>query len=223
MEKVKDYKNILQINTKINLFVSKGDYAGVYDSRVEDINPKHILISMPTMKGVPFPIKPGTDVEISFISNEGRFSFNSVVDGRVVDGIPMLQLKRPEYIYRSELRKYFRVDTRIKTKVTKLFFDKQNGNIIAKFDTYEVVIKDISGGGVRIVSDVEFSEGDILLFNLSDLFAGMSEIFGSVVKEYSKVDKKFEYGVEFIMIKERDRDQIIKYVFKRQIENKKLS
>lgn len=223
MEKIKDYKNVLQINTKINVGVTKGDYAGLYDSRIEDINQKHILISLPTLKGVPFPIRPGTEVEVSFITNEGRFSFSSVVEGRVSEGIVLLQLKRPEYIYRSELRKYFRVETRLKTKVTKLYFDKQNGDILAKMNSYDVLIKDISGGGVRIVSEVEFQEGDVLLFDLSDIFTGINEIFGNIIKLYSKIDRKYEYGVEFILIKERDRDQIIKYVFKRQIENKKLS
>ncbi|MGC8767786.1 flagellar brake protein [Calditerrivibrio sp.] len=223
MEKIKDYKNILQINTKINVGVSKGDYAGIYDSRIEDITQKHILISLPTMKGVPFPIRPGTEVDISFISNEGRFSFSSVVEGRVAEGIILLQIKKPEYIYRSELRKYFRVETRIKTKINKIFFDKQNGDILARLYSYDVMIKDISGGGVRIVSEIQFEEGDIFIFDLTEIFPGVNEIFGSIVKEYSRLEKKFEYGVEFIMIKERDRDQIIKYVFKRQIENKKLS
>ncbi|MCX8083747.1 MAG: flagellar brake protein [Calditerrivibrio sp.] len=223
MEKIKDYKNILEINTKINVSVTKGDYAGVYDSRIEDITKNHILISLPTLKGVPFPIRTGTPVDVSFISSGGRFSFESVVEGRLSEGIILLQLKKPEYIYRSELRRYFRVETRIKTKATKLFYDKSNGDVVARMNSYDIIIKDISGGGVRIASEVEFAEGEILLFDLSTLFPGINEIFGSIVHLYSRVDKKYEYGVEFIMIKERDRDMIIKYVFKRQIELKKLS
>lgn len=223
MEKIKDYKNYLQINTKINVSVNSGDYKGVYDSRVEDIRQDGVYVSIPTLKGVPFAIRPGMQVEVSFITDQGRFSFDSTVEGRVTDGIPMLKLKRPEYIYRSELRKYFRVDCRLKTKVFKIFYNISNNEVIAKLDSYDALIKDISGGGLRLQMEHELVEDDIILLDLKEHFVGLNEIFGKVVTVFPKINKMHEYGIEFISIRERDRDMIIKYVFKRQIEIKRLS
>ncbi|MEF3255122.1 MAG: flagellar brake protein [Deferribacterales bacterium] len=223
MEKIKDYKNFLQLNTKVNISVRSGSYQGVYDSRIEDLRGDGIYISLPTLKGVPFPILPGTEVEVSFIASGGRFSFDTKVEGRVVDGIPMLKLKKPEYIYRSELRKFFRVDCRLKIKIHRLFFEKLNGDIIFKVNSYDALVKDISGGGVRLQTEIELVEDDIIQVDLTDHFPTINEIFGRVVTVFPKVDKKYEYGVEFISIRERDRDLIVKYVFRRQIELKKLT
>ncbi|MCA1932992.1 MAG: flagellar brake protein [Calditerrivibrio sp.] len=223
MEKIKEYKNYIQVNTKINVTVNSGDYRGIYDSRIEDIRQDGIYVGIPTLKGVPFPIRPGMQVEVSFIASQGRFSFDTTVEGRVTDGIPMLKLKRPEFIYRSELRKYFRVDCRLKTKVFKIFYNISNNEVIAKLDSYDALIKDISGGGLRIQVEANFSVDDIVLLDLKDHFPGVNEIFGKIVTIFPSLNKMGEYGIEFISIRERDRDIIIKYVFKRQIEMKRLS
>lgn len=223
MEKIKDYKDLLQINTKINVTVRNGEYEGVYDSRIEDITKDGIYISIPTLKGVPFLIRSGSVVDISFVANGGRFSFQAEVEGRVKDGINMLKLKKPPYIHKSELRRYFRIGCRLKITISRLLYQKSNGNVTAKIDAYEATVKDISGGGVRIQVAAEFQEDDVILLDFKNYFPTINEIFGKVVKIFPKNENLHEYGVEFISIKERDRDLIIKYVFMRQIELKKLT
>jgi len=44
-EKIKNLQDYLGVNTRINIGIKRADYSGVYDSRVEDITKKYILIS----------------------------------------------------------------------------------------------------------------------------------------------------------------------------------
>jgi c-di-GMP-binding flagellar brake protein YcgR len=148
-----------------------------------------------------------------------------MVINRVKDNIPLLELKKPTTINRKELRKYFRVDTRIKAKLYIINFDINNGELSMKKELYDAIIKDISGGGMRISTNAPIKENQAVEFDLSKSLGLQKEIFGKVVKIYNQKDynNHTEAGIEFISVKENDRDKIIKYIFKRQIELKKIS
>jgi c-di-GMP-binding flagellar brake protein YcgR len=224
LEKVKNIDQFITINTKINVEVLKGNYRGVYTSRIEDIDSGAIYISIPTNKSFPVPLSPETEIEISFISDKGRFSFKTYVIEKITDKITMLKLSKPTEAYRKELRKYFRVDCRIKAKIYVIDFDIENGQLSMVKNSYTAIIKDISGGGMRVITEAPLKLDQAVEFDLSDELDLQKEVFGKVVKLYEDNDysSKIEAGIEFISIKENDRDKIIKYVFKRQIELRKM-
>lgn len=220
MEKISDVSSYLSINTKILVNVLSGSYKGVYDSRIEDIEKNSIKITIPTQKGIPFPILPGTKIEVSFLTELGRFSFESTVKGRVKEKIPLIEIDYPKYLIRHEFRNYFRVETRLKIKFSILSFFEENGAPeIGKRD-YVGIIKDISGGGARITTDAPLEIGDILELDILEELGTKNEIVSRVVHIYNKNDLT-EAGIEFLLIKESDRDKIVKYVFQRQIELRK--
>lgn len=225
MEKIKNIEQFLEINININVEVLKGSYKGMYSSRIEDINNKSIFISIPTSQSVPVPLAPNTSLELSFLNTKGRFSFQTQVITKVKDKIQMLELKKPEIIYRKELRKYFRVDTRLKATLFVINFNIEKGDLNMVKDSFDTIIKDISGGGMKIATIAPLKEEQAVEFNLFDSLGLKKEIFGKVSKIFPPEPNsgKFVAGIEFISIKENDRDKIIQYVFKRQIELRKLS
>jgi len=224
LEKYSNVEKFIVPNTSLLVIVSKGDYRGMYNSRIEDFDSESIYITIPSTRGVPIPLRPGSPIEISFINENGRFSFNSVVKDRIKGKLPLLQIEKPDVIYRKELRKFFRVEARIKVILRTVTYEMVDNCPEIKMEEYEAYTKDISGGGARIVTEVplEIDQAVELKFDDKNKIRGLSEIFAKVVVIYEN-SEKVDAGLEFISIKESDRDKIIKYVFKRQIELRKLS
>ena len=222
MEKFKDVDNYIKVNTKILFNVLTGDYEGLYDSRIEDIMKDEIRITIPTLKGVPFPVYQNMEVEISFINEKGRFSFKTKVLGRIIDKIPLIQVKKPDIIVRKELRKYFRVGARLKIRFRSINYKITDGQPDIQRTEHSAIIKDISGGGFRFVTDAEITVGQAIeLFEIEGIDV-KSDIICRVVSIYNNTDKT-EAGAEYVSIKELDRDKIVKYVFQRQIELRKMA
>lgn len=222
MEKFKDIDNYIKVNTKILFNVVTGDYRGVYDSRIEDIKNDEIRITTPTLKGVPFPVYQNIEVEVSFINEKGRFSFKTKVLGRIVDKIPLIQIQKPDFIFRKELRKYFRVGARLKIKFRNINYKLKNGQPDIERTEQSAIIKDISGGGFRFVTDATITEGQAMeVFEIEGIEI-KNDVICRVVSIYNNADKT-DAGAEYISIKELDRDKIIKYVFQRQIELRKMA
>lgn len=217
MEKINDVDKFLSVNQKLLLEVKVGDYAGTYDSRIEDMLGEEMHIAMPSERGVTVPLKPKTKLHISFVMDRGRMSFKSVVEDRFMDPRPMLKVVKPDVLFREELRSFFRVDTRIPVKI---LVDINEGDII-KQKMYEAKILDLSGGGCRVSCDAPIAKNDV--FEL--FFLGSIDRLDSVkleAKRIRKVEEHIEVGSEFYSVSQGDRDKIIKYVFKRQVELRKL-
>lgn len=217
MEKITDVDKFLTVNQKLLIEVKVGDHAGIYDSRIEDMEKGSLHISMPSEKGVAVPLKPNTKLHVSFVMDRGRLSFKSVVEDRYMDPLPMLKVAKPDLMFREELRAFFRVDTRIPVK---LMVDIDEGDIV-KQKLYEGKIIDMSGGGCRVFTPAPVKKDSI--FEI--FFQGSLEKLESVkveAKRIRRVEENFEIGSEFYGISQSERDRIIKYVFKRQVELRKL-
>lgn len=217
MEKIEEVDKFLSVNQKLLLEIKLGEYAGQYDSRVEDIINDSVMISMPSEKGVSIPLRPNTRLHVSYVMNRGRLSFKTVVEDRLAKPLPMLQVKKPDVLFREELRSFFRVDTRIPVK---LKVDIDEGDII-KQKMYEAKVTDISGGGCKVFTEAPIKKGD----RFEIYFLGTLEKVESVkveARRISRVEHNLDIGCEFCDLSLSERDRIIKYVFRRQVEMKKL-
>jgi c-di-GMP-binding flagellar brake protein YcgR len=190
----------------------------VYDSRIEDFDDDFILLSMPTERGVTVPLRPKTRLHVSFVMDRGRFSFKTIVEDRIKGDLPMLKIVKPDAIFRQELRAFFRVDTRMNIKI---LVEEELDDII-KQKIYEAKVLDLSGGGARIFTNAPYLAKDdkIELYFLGNLDR-LEELKG-LVRRVRKIEDNYEVGVQFLEIGQGERDKVIKYVFKRQVEMRKL-
>jgi len=217
LEKIEDIDKFLSINQKLLLEVKLGENAGIYDSRVEDIEGDILHISMPSEKGRTVPLKPKTRLHVSYVMNRGRLSFKTMVEDRYMDPMPMLKVNKPEVLFREELRSFFRVDCRVPVKV---MVDVEEDEVVHQ-KMFEGKVIDLSGGGCKVFTAAPIKNGDkfeiFFLGNLGKLDQAKVE-----AKRVVKVEENLEVGTEFYDINQADRDKVIKYVFKRQVEMKKL-
>jgi c-di-GMP-binding flagellar brake protein YcgR len=217
LEKLTSFEKYIQVNQKLLIEVKVGDHPGVYDSRIEDFDDEHIFVSMPTDKGVTVPLRPKSRLHVSFVMDRGRFSFKTMVVDRIKGNLPMLKIVRPDAIFRQELRSFFRVDTRMSIKI---LVDVESDGIITQ-KVYDAKVLDLSGGGARIFTSAYLKKDD----NIEVYFLGNLDRLEEVkahVRRVRKVEDNYEVGIQFTELGQSDRDKVIKYVFKRQVEMRKL-
>jgi c-di-GMP-binding flagellar brake protein YcgR len=222
-EQISDFDKLFTINTKITLIVNDGDYAGSYDSRVEDFDKDgSILAAMPSSGGIPVPLIPGTKAEVSFMGPDSRYRFDTAVQGRVKTGsIYFLKLRKPETMERNQLRDFFRVSTRIKGSISLYHPLAQGEKTSQAYDTRDCLIVDLSGGGCRLITEAEAAKGQHVSVDLSDILGKGVVLQGKVIRTV-RLEGKNQISVEFRFKKESERNPLIKYVFKRQIELKQI-
>lgn len=78
---------------------------------------------------------------------------------------------------------------------------------------------EISGSGMSFLSEKRYNDGDVLEIKIMPYTNSYMVIYlyGEVVKSYEK-DDIFRVAVKFICMDEEVRDEILKFVFKRQRE-----
>ncbi|WP_303850900.1 flagellar brake protein [Seleniivibrio woodruffii] len=219
MEKLVKFDKFISINQKLLIEVKVGDHAGIFDSRIEDIAHKeHIMVSMPTDKGRTVPLAPNTRLHISYVMDMGRFSFKSIVLDRLKNGAMMLlKIAYPDAVFREELRAFFRVDTRLAVKAAVPV--KKDDIWLEK--VIEAKVADMSGGGLKMFTDIPVAKDATIDIYFLGQIEKLEQVKAQVMR-CRAVEGKFEIGVKFVDIHQTDRDRVIKYVFKRQVEQRKL-
>lgn len=222
MQKVEitDIEEYLSVNTRISVQIRKSDYSGLYDSRVEDIEKNAILISPPTEDGRPIPMTPGTTVIIEFVNQTGRFRFESKVTGRRTQGaMTATEISVPTTLTKNQLREFFRVETRIKAKIKIFYAGVPDKNMKIPHKSIDCVVIDISGGGGKLITPSWIEQNQEFILDMSAEMAEMESLPCSAVR-VKRIQEKTEVSFKFNFTKESERNVIIKYVFKRQIELK---
>ena len=223
-------KQELPIGQSCTVRAQRGEKAVLYSS-IQDLNDEGILISLPSDdRGIPVLIRNGEVIEISLISGLGRIGFLAEVEGQVKEPLPMLKLHAPTNIFKAELRKYYRVPVHLPLsafKATEISDATGNTKWVKDFSVPPEearilgTILDISGGGIYAVtkSDIE-KKGTVLLdisvsgeFDLRDIASRIAR------KSMTNTERKlWGYGMEFLNIDEKEREKVVRYVFKRQRE-----
>ncbi len=219
-EDIKNIEDHMSVNTRITVTVKNARYQGVYDSRVEDFDDNNIYISQPSAEGVPVPMVPGTIAHIEFVNTSGRFRFETTVTGRKSQGrVTLVTVEKPKSITRNQLREFYRVDTRIKGKVKMFYSAVPDKNMKIPHKSVDCMIMDISGGGGKLITSSWMENHQQFLLDMSEAVPELDSAPCTAIR-VKRIQERTEVSFRFNFTKESDRNLIIKYVFKRQIELK---
>ncbi len=199
----------LHPNKNIDITVETNSCPKTYRSRVEDIDEAKLLVAAPLEQGVIVPIRLQSHVIISYIEldikEQGRFQARGIVTERYTKGnLSTLLIEIIGDWEKVQLRNYVRVNVLLDAKF--------NGTI-------PCIIKDISGGGLLVSCNEKLENLEKLFidFALNDLVLRCDV----KVVRIKPVDNGFEYGLAFIELDDNTREEIIRFVYKRQIEQYK--
>lgn len=223
IERIDKFSHLLMINSKLVVLVERGEYEGAYDSRLEDLDDDgSLLIALPSQGGVPVPLLPGTKIGVHFLAIDSRYKFTTEVSNKEKRGeLPMLKLKAPEYLQREQLRNFYRVPTRVRGFLSILEKNTEDEQTPKYVGEYDCVVVDLSGGGCRLLCDVDIDRHQKITIDISTALGKDVILYGEVVRTI-RIEGKFQVSVNFIFNKEVERNPVIKYVMRRQIEMKQL-
>ncbi len=224
-------EKIIDVGQKILVRPLEGGLSTYYYSNIQDFSKESVFISVPSdEKGRPVGFRPGEKIVVSIAHDGKRYGFESEVKGRRTSPFFMLEITKPTKIYVVELREYFRVPvfvpytgkrvTRLENPDGKPIY-QPNNKLPLKDIIISGYIHNISGGGAFITSNrpLEIDEHILIKAQLDDNTL-LPDVPARVVRKQmlDPARKKIGYGVMFVDMEDRLREQIIKFCFKRQRE-----
>lgn len=179
-------------------------------SQLIDKKDKKLYISNPIKRGISYPLYRGQQIKIIFYRDEkGIYSFLGEVIQRIDIKFPIYIVKPLSFEEKIQRRFYYRL--RI---LTKVLIKNLNENTWV-----EGLTKDLSGGGLKIVTNKIFKLGEKVECIISLDENERVDVVGEVVREARDfTTNEYEIGIKFIDISETARNEIIAFIFKKQRE-----
>lgn len=178
-----------------------------------------VFVAAPIYEGRLYPVSIGTMLEIAFIIGNNLYEFRAkVLDRGVKHNISLLKLEAMTEISKIQRREFFRFDCAIPVSY-RIVNSLKSGDADDK-TFVKTYTRDISGGGlcIRLREKIDYEklvECELALNDFNKL-----TFIGKVVRvtKYDTVQGtyKYEIGVLFEKIEERDREKVISYIFQEQ-------
>jgi c-di-GMP-binding flagellar brake protein YcgR len=202
-----------------------------------------IHIATPIVSSTPIILNVGENYQLCFYSSKGLFQCNCVIlknqrEGNIIVAVVRVITNLEKY----QRRQYFRLECihdityRVITEEEQILEKKLKNNVftseteikeckkrllIIKGIWLPAAMKDLSGGGTRFTSAAVHEKGDQLQLKF-DLTLGSgikNMLLGAEIVSVDRVVNRvglYEYRVEFNDIINRDREDIIKYIFEQE-------
>ena len=216
-----------------------GEKPKVWRSVIYDIkNNGELELGMPTEGGKMVLLSLGIRYDLVFYAKGGLYQCIGQVKERYKsDNIYMVSMELKTNLSKFQRREYYRKECLLDVNYLELS-DEEAGSDLAEtaFAQREELLYnermksgiavDISGGGLRMVSDLPVETGNLLLnFTLKNEF-GERDIwlFGTVIqtrKLEGNGEVRYECRVMYDIRDNRIREQIIKYIFEEERKSRK--
>lgn len=198
---------------EIELVEYKNRSNHIIASQLVDKKNDLLIINNPLKRGVPYPLQEGQKIKIVFYREEkGIYSFLAEIVNKLQGRLTIYTVKpigEPEKIQR---RYYFRLDVILRVILKDLTED-----IVTESFT-----KDISGGGMKLISKKSFEEGKLMECTVYLKDNEKITFTGEVIRSVSNPStKEYEVGIKYRDIGEGVRNSIISFIFERQRQLRK--
>ena len=168
---------------------------------------------MPFDKGFPVYVSVGAKVYGRIITDAAPYLFVSHYLEKRMSPLPVWIISPPTEITKLQQREYVRIDAKIPATVA--FIDQEE-----ELPPQQLLINDISGGGLRLIAQQSYPIGMNLLITFELPGQESIETIVQVVRcEQPQTDLNVYWiGVRYVGLQEKQRNKIIKYVFQKQLE-----
>lgn len=206
----------------------------LYKSTVYDVSEDgKIIMVMPMEKAklVLLPIEG--EYEVCFFSHGGMYNANvRVVDRQKINNTYVLITEMITNLHKHQRREYYRFNcivemlTKELAKAEEEAFEKQLGYLVSETDMKRGVIVDISGGGLRFISEQKYDTDSLILCSYYLLTNGTKKLYEVVGKVLAvrKLDNRpdtYEHRVQYYNLDVDTREMIIKFIFEEERKERK--
>lgn len=185
-----------------------------YETYDEESNVVEILA--PFYEGNIYPVHQYMVMDVIFSKENDTYMFKGEAIQRFNQGnIAMIKVKPVTPIRKIQRRTFFRMDCTLNVRYR--IFDENIPDDEIKGEFSEVKTKDISGGGICMLTDEKLKKSSYIeaFIQLDNEIRFVGKIVRSnAIKKRGKL--MYETGVEYKKIENRDREKIIGYIFEVQ-------
>lgn len=198
----------------------KKDEVRTYQSRVEYVESKDLIyVYIPTFKTKMVKLPQESNYDILFKSDNVMIKYRMNILGYAkLDGVLYMKINLTSEGEKVQRRKYFRLD------LNHCIYLKKTSKEEASDELFLADIKDISAGGMRFVSPINFRDNyDFTAYFMlgTDFYCLQIHIISE--KDISDFSDKYkvEYRAEFLNITNADRDRLVSHIF--EVQRNKIS
>jgi hypothetical protein len=195
--------NLLYPGLKAFISVARANYPEMMHTEVNYVDNKSVSFLIPRKNGSLWMLPAGSDINVCFYKDAGRYSFDTLIEGHLVCNQKNVFIcGKPDNIEKDR-RKYPRVKT--------------NFPVIIKFaegaaEGKEVFCTSISSEGILIDSCFGMDEGTVVDIDFIGALNGLGKARGVLVPA---PEKRMGVGIHLTQIVDADKDKIIGYVSKK--------
>ena len=216
----------------------KGEGEKQYESQVYDIlSDDRIEIMMPMVKQKLILLPQGKEYHLTFFAGNTLYQAMCKVADRYRNGnVYILAMELTSNLRRFQRREYYRFSCTL--QLNSRMLDDEEIHVLDMDERLEIpqspaqplessVITDISGGGLRFVGNYCYQPGSLILcvYRLR-LANGIKEykLVSRVLEVKEKEDHPglFEHRAKYVDINEKDREEIIRFIFEEESKIKKM-
>lgn len=201
----------------------------VYTTKVYDVlSDDRLEIIMPMEKTKLILLPVDGEYDISFYTSLGLYQcFARIIDRYKSNNVYVLVFELTSNLRKHQRRDYYRFSCvlNMKTRELKqeevLAVEANQVLLVPGLPLRRSVIVDISGGGIRFISDHQYEEGSMVYCTYQLVNDGMGkdyDIVGKVLKvrEVPNRPGEFEHRVQYVNLDNDTREEIIKFIFEEE-------
>lgn len=243
METTIELKPGAKVDMRYMQSVARGNDEDHFVSGIYDIEDDGTLeLEMPTRGGKTVLVPMGVRYEVIFTMDQRLLKSEAQITQRFRrDGFSLLKAKLVAPVVKFQRREYYRLNVML--PITFITLDERAGTLERMADIRQLIegrqeelvigegtILNISGGGMRFISDTDIGEETEYLFMRFAIETGEDEsrtiaLIGQLVaKELTEDRKHNAYRVRMLFKDSRCQEMIIRYIFEqeRKIRRKQL-
>jgi len=201
---------------------NQNDNTPPYVSVVENFDNNNILLAhAPISTGDYIRLPIGEKYSLRIIGKNNLYRVNASVHNYISENnvliIEFLLLGEAE---RIQQRDFFRLPCTIPLDFFVIKENKHEKVLSEKI--FSGIIRDLSGGGMKVVSNLEMEEKDLIKFNLN-LESIYYELMGRIMyKGFTQNSDQFMYGIMFLGLSKEQQEKIALYLHNLQLKIRHL-
>lgn len=206
----------------------------IYTSQIYDVLDDEKLEIMMPMDGTKLILLPvDGEYQFCFYTRKGLYQcFVRVVERYKENNVYKLLCELTSPIGKYQRREYYRYACTLPVKTRELLDEEIEGLKEGKYHMWAGIpltlgnIADISGGGIRFLSSVKYTEGTQIVISFNLNMHGKEEnyeLVGKILKSRSNEAHKgqYEHRVKFTLITNVQREEIIRYIFEEERKSRR--
>lgn len=207
--------NFLKIGTLVEMEVINNVYNGeLFLTKIADMDDghEHIDLNLPMENRQYVVARSGEYVKVSVKKDDGIYCFKSKIHFRALEPYAFIRVDFPVKLTKEQRRHFFRMPVNIIITIKKEEEEKPKQGVSI----------DLSGGGFCLISRGDYKKNDFVVLDFELTNGVKLEGVKSVIRwQVKKVEHQYEYGIEFVELDNKIREQLISYLFELQ-RNRKI-